>query len=113
LVEWNFWGEFDIEYIERDIDITKLLSNKYALILFGIRRAGKSYIAYGGLKKLINYNLDEKETLILNFEDPRLKNIDAKSCLKVLEDYFKLTGAKNPVVVLDEVQNVRAWERVL
>ncbi len=110
LIEWNFWGDFDINYIERDINTAELLSENYALVLFGIRRAGKSYIAYGSLKKAIEKGLDEKETLILNFEDPRLKNIDAKDCLKILEIYFKLTNAKNPIIVLDEVQNVRAWE---
>lgn len=49
LVDWNLWGNFDVDciirpnYIKR---ITQLVSPKKATIVKGIRRAGKSYLVY-------------------------------------------------------------------
>ncbi len=111
LVDWNFWGSYDIEYIDRDYDIGGLISNRYALVLYGVRRAGKSYLAYGYLKKLIEKGVNPKETLIVNFEDPRLTGITVNELTKIYEEYLKLTNARNPIVVLDEVQNVKGWEK--
>ena len=111
LVDWNFWGNFRIDYIERDYDIGRLVSNRYALVLYGVRRAGKSWLAYGYLKRMIEGGLDPRETLIVNFEDPRLYGIRAEECLRILREYMELTNAKNPIIVLDEVQNVRGWEK--
>ena len=88
LIDWNFWGNFDINYIKREIDLSKFFVNEMALVLFGIRRSGKSFIAYGYLKELINKGFNEKETLILNFEDLRLSNLKANELKKVLEAYF-------------------------
>ncbi len=79
-----------------------------AIILFRVRRAGKSYLAYGYLKR---ERPRPKETLILNFEDPRLSGIESRELTRIYEEYLKLTNAKRPIVVLDEVQSVEGWER--
>ena len=110
LTDWNFWGNFDIDFIKRDIDVSKFVSSKYVLTLFGVRRSGKSYIAYGFLKEQIKSGIDPNKTLILNLEDPRLKFLTAKELIRVFEEYEKITGAKRPFVVLDEIQNIKGWE---
>jgi len=110
LVDWNFWGNFDIDYIKREIDLSKFFVNEMVLVLYGIRRSGKSFIAYGYLKELIKKGLDEKETLILNFEDLRLSNLKINEVKKVFDIYLSLTNAKKPIVVLDEIQNIKNWE---
>jgi len=111
LTDWNFWGGYNIDYLGRDYSLQEFVGEGRALILFGVRRAGKSYLAYGYLKRMIGSGLDPKETLILNFEDPRLSGIDSRELIKLYEEYLKLTGAKRPIVVLDEVQSVEGWER--
>ncbi len=111
LTDWNFWGGYDINYLDRDYSLQEFVGEGRALILFGVRRAGKSYLAYGYLKKMIGSGLDPKETLILNFEDPRLSGIDPRGLIKLYEEYLRLTSAKRPIVVLDEVQSVEGWER--
>ncbi len=111
LTDWNFWGSYDIDYLDRDYSLQEFVGEGRALILFGVRRAGKSYLAYGYLKRLIERGLDPKETLILNFEDPRLSGIESRELIRVYEEYMKLTGAKRPIVVLDEIQSIEGWER--
>ena len=111
LIDWNFWGNFKINYIERDYNIEEYISNRHALVLYGVRRAGKSWLAYGFLLKCIKKGFNPKNTLIINFEDPRLINIDSKECLRILNEYFQLTNAKNPIIVLDEIQNIKGWEK--
>ncbi len=111
LSDWNFWGGYDINYLDRDYSLQEFVGEGRALILFGVRRAGKSYLAYGHLKKMIESGLDPKETLILNFEDPRLSGIGSRELVRLYEEYLKITGAERPTVVLDEVQSVSGWER--
>ncbi len=111
LADWNFWGSFNIDYLNRDYLLDEFIGKGRALILFGVRRAGKSYLAYGYLKGKIERGLDAKETLIINFEDPRLSSIESKELIRLYEEYLKITGAKEPIIVLDEIQSIEGWER--
>lgn len=111
LADWNLWGGFDIDYLRRDYSLDEFIGRGRALILFGVRRAGKSYLAYGYLKEKVEEGLDARETLIINFEDPRLSGIGSKELIGLYEEYLKITGARDPIIVLDEVQSVEGWER--
>ncbi len=111
LVDWNYWGNYDIEYIDREYSLNDLIGHGKALVLYGVRRAGKSYLAYGYLKKQIEEGLDPRETLIVNLEDPRLTGIGVRDLLKIYEEYVRLMGPRDPIIVLDEVQVVDGWEK--
>jgi predicted AAA+ superfamily ATPase len=59
LVDWNTWGNFKEELIPRQTyfeKINPLISRKTALTLYGIRRSGKSSLAYLYIGRLFKKN---------------------------------------------------------
>ncbi|MBC7091849.1 MAG: ATP-binding protein, partial [Nitrososphaeria archaeon] len=115
LVDWNFWGSYKKNFIRRD-DYFKKISNlckgNEVIVIKGVRRSGKSSIAYFFIKELINSGLDAKKTLFINFEDPRLPVvIGLEEVNKIFEIYLKNVDSNPKYVVLDEVQYVEAWEK--
>lgn len=80
--------------------IKAYLSKDVALIITGVRRCGKSTLAF---------MLGHKNFGYVNFEDERLI-IEAKELNKILEALYSLK--KNvEVIILDEIQNIHGWER--
>jgi predicted AAA+ superfamily ATPase len=115
LVDWNFWGNFDEKLVDRPAyqnRMKSLFGARAALVLLGVRRAGKSSIAYLFVKDL-GKEFEANETLIVNFEDPRFPaGMEVKDLFNVYETYLKhLSPSPDHLVVLDEVQNVRGWEK--
>ncbi|NOZ62078.1 MAG: ATP-binding protein [Calditrichaeota bacterium] len=118
LADWNYWGNFKADLKSRDDyirQIESIFSQKTALTLFGVRRAGKSSLFNLYLQQLFSQkNLDVKESLIINLEDPRFPaKISTQELLEIIELYQKNLSPKNPLIVLDEVQNVDGWEKVV
>ncbi len=74
----------------------------FALIISGIRRSGKSTLAMQASKKLDRF-------YYFNFEDPRVKGIDAQDLVK-LDDVLKEMFGETDYYVFDEIQNVSDWE---
>ncbi len=114
LVDWNTWGNFKEELIPRQTYFEKihpLISRKTALTLYGIRRSGKSSLAYLYIDGLYKQNkIGVNDSLFLNFEDPRFSNTGMDDLFKILETYVKNLNPKDPIIILDEVQNVEGWE---
>jgi len=107
LMDWNFWGNFKEEIYKREV-IPDLPKPKIILVIKGVRRCGKSRLCY-----LISKNFEEKESLIINFDDPRLSGIKAQDIIKIVEIYQRKVNEKLPkLLVLDEVQNIKEWEKV-
>ena len=107
LVEWNFWGSFKEELKQRECKV-KLPERNLIFVIKGVRRCGKSRLSY-----LLAREYKPKETLLINFEDPRLKEIESKEILKIVEMYQRKVNTKQPkLLVLDEVQNIIGWENV-
>lgn len=113
LVDWNFWGNFKEKLKEREIYLSRirqLFSKKTGTILLGVRRAGKSSLSYLFVKEAIKNQV--KNSLIVNFEDPRFPpGLDSKELYKIYETYLKKLEPSNPIIVLDEVQTVKGWEK--
>lgn len=95
----------------------KYNKQKEILIITGIRRAGKS-----SLMKLIwdefksKQSLADDQLLYFNFEDERLVGFDRKDFDKLLEAYYQLnslSSGEKIVLFLDEVQNIKYWEKWL
>ena len=76
--------------------------DNYALIVSGVRRCGKSTLLHQLLKK------KHTESLYINFDDPRLYDFE-------ISDFQKLdqliTEAGNRVLMFDEIQIIKGWER--
>lgn len=117
LLDWNLWGDFKPDLKERkdcQERIKKLLKGRQILVIKGVRRVGKSTLCYLLIKDLIKEKKIKKEnSLIINFEDPRFpETLEAKDLAKIYEIYLEnLKPSKNQIVVLDEVQKVKGWEK--
>ncbi|MDE5875745.1 MAG: ATP-binding protein [Muribaculaceae bacterium] len=79
-------------------------------VLVGVRRAGKSYILYGHIQKLIAQGHSWDEIIYLNFEDERLAGMEPADLNAILEVHARVSD-KRPMLFLDEIQNVEGWEK--
>ena len=116
LTDWNFWGNFREDLRARTVYLSKLektFGKGAATVLLGVRRAGKSSLAYLFLQKLISQKtVEPKDSLIVNFEDPRFpSNIGADDLMQIYEVYLRKLDPSRHIVLLDEVQNVTGWEK--
>ena len=66
-------------------------------ILVGIRRAGKSYLLYQQMQKLLKEGHGWDEMLYLNFEDERLEGFSTQDFNLILEAHFELYN-KRPML---------------
>jgi predicted AAA+ superfamily ATPase len=81
---------------------------KKIIVLYGIKRSGKTFILYDLLKRY------KDRSLYIDFEDDRLINFEL-SDFEILKDAFlelnpQLVG-KPQLFLFDEIQNIRDWER--
>ena len=116
LSSWNFWGEGIETGIERSIYVNRICSylkgvNKVVSI-FGIRRAGKSYILRQ-VNKAISNRIGVKNVLYVNFEEMLFPvRLDKEFLIEVYEVYRDfIKPEKQPLIILDEVQEVKYWEK--
>ena len=86
--------------VDRDFSV-KLLS-KFATIISGIRRCGKSTLARQFLKS-------KKPVYYLYFEDVALAEFEVKDFVRLDEVFHEVLGEKG-VYFFDEIQNVVGWE---
>lgn len=115
LIQNKHWkGEKYSGLIQRHIlnTLLKKLRIKEVLVLLGIRRSGKSSI----FKLLINHlsdKIDPAKILYLNIDDPFFSEVckDSKLLYSVIETAEKLTRSKIEYLFLDEVQNIKDWEK--
>ena len=88
--------------IERENqEIGKFVSRGVANIITGVRRCGKSILAFQLARR--------GSFAYVNFEDERL-SMNAGELNKVLEAVYSLKGDVD-LLVLDEIQNVDGWEK--
>ena len=92
--------------IRRDVDLKKFIESPQVGIISGVRRCGKSSLLY-----LIKEEMDlgEEAYCYFNFDDERIP-----ADVSVLEEIYKLhleEYGKEPVLFLDEIQNVENWEK--
>jgi len=115
LNDWNFWRR-DIDagikranLVKQIRDISKI---KEIAVITGIRRSGKSTVLLQFCKELIESGIKKEDLLIINFEDPRFKNLDLDLLNKIYEIYLtELMPNSTHFVILDEVQVIEGWEK--
>ena len=92
----------NLKVIPRSIEIEE--HGNYVFV--GLRRAGKTYLFYQVIKA--QYHIEE--VLFVNFEDERLIEFSYKELDLLLEAYSELYK-KKPVLFLDEIHNIKNWEK--
>ena len=97
------------------ISQVKLLPRKISIeengnyVFVGIRRAGKTYMLYQHIQQLLKDGHSKQEILFINFEDERITDIK-KEELHLIVECYKEMFAFEPIIFLDEIQNVEGWE---
>lgn len=115
LNEWNYWYRDLEDYIPRARYLDTIKRFRRAgeiIVLTGIRRSGKSTLLKLEMKDLAS-EVDRKELLYINFEDPRFSgNLNAKTLDMIFEAYRENINPEGAVYLfLDEVQHVDGWEK--
>ncbi len=98
------------ELVERDLKIDGVKKIKS---IIGPRRAGKTSFMFQKIKELIRSGVKKENILYLNFEDPRLVDINFKEIRDIIKLHWQLypssTEGKCHIFV-DEPQNIKNWE---
>lgn len=79
-------------------------------VLIGARRAGKSFMLYQQIQDNLRKGQSWDSMLYMNFEDERLMGMTAADLNLILEVHGSLS-TKQPVLFLDEIQNITGWEK--
>lgn len=115
LEDWNFWKKDIDTGISRSYYLKRLrefLEAKQVIVITGPRRSGKSFIMRQFAKWLMEEGVDKRNILIINFEDPRFPEMDAKGLDEVFKIYLEFLEPKGELFVfLDEIQEVASWEK--
>ena len=109
IVEFHSWDLPAV--IDREIELP-LDSNKIISVV-GSRRAGKTYLLFKTIKRLLNSGVDKKRCLYFNFEDERIDLIqeDLDLILHAYRELYPERDLRETYFFFDEVQNVNGWER--
>lgn len=94
-----------VELLPRKLSIEK--NGNYVFV--GLRRAGKTYMLYQHIQQLLREGHRKEEILFINFEDERIADI-RKEELHLIIECYKEMFASEPIIFLDEIQNVEGWE---
>ncbi len=76
-----------------------LLNSKLIKVVLGVRRCGKSVLSH--------FILGGKMFAYVNFDDERLKEVEANN---VLAAFYEIYGKEFNYIFLDEIQNLGNWE---
>ena len=98
----------DVGRITPRIGLSFPESSKKVVVVYGVRRSGKTYVLFELFRKF-NGN-----ALYVDFEDERLSKFQVGDFEGLKESFFELKPhlpGKEAVFLLDEVQNVEGWEK--
>ena len=80
-------------------------------VFVGVRRAGKSYMMYQTIRQLVADGRSWDQVLYMNFEDERLENFTVDDFAMLVACHQELYGVDQPMLFLDEMQNIIGWEK--
>ncbi len=119
LKKYNFWNGEEIPCgFFRDFyfkQITPMIGNKLVKVILGQRRSGKSFVLRMIMQHLIDSGVAEKNILYINKEFEELKWIsDSESLYNAVNEYRKKLKPEGKVYLfLDEVQEIKGWEKAV
>ncbi len=102
------------EYVERPFYIDRMMeyfdNRDIVKVLTGIRGCGKSVLMMQFRQHLLDSGFTKKEVILINLEKMRYV-IDTE---RMFYDYIvNNIDSDNPVILIDEVQLIKGWEKVV
>ena len=97
--------------VTRDKQLSEIKGK--AVVVIGMRRAGKTWLCYQKMAELLAAGIQKEEILYLNFEDDRLLEFNVNNFQDVLDVYYgKYPKHRNGVCYFffDEIQRIDQWE---
>jgi len=85
-------------------EIQEQFTKPFPMVLHGLRRSGKTYLMY----KLLH---EHPNAVYINFEDERFTGLGSEILDELYAAYIGYYAPERPVMLLDEVQNIVAWEK--
>jgi len=98
------------ELADRELKLNK--SNKIKSII-GPRRAGKTSFLFKKIDELMASGVEKERILYLNFEDPRLVDVNFKEIRDIIKIHWQLypdSTEMNCIIFFDEPQMIENWE---
>jgi predicted AAA+ superfamily ATPase len=108
----DFYSKNLPETFEREIEIALEKPINRAISIIGPRRAGKTYLMFNLIKKLLKKYLKEN-ILYVNFEKAGFLPLNSTDLVLLKDTFFELNPdlkKKEVWFFLDEIQNVDDWE---
>ncbi len=88
-----------------------------AWVLMGMRRSGKTWVAYQEIRRRQGLGLPKEANLYINFEDDRLAGFSLEDFQSILDVYFELypqnIDQKDLFFCFDEIHVVHGWEKFI
>jgi predicted AAA+ superfamily ATPase len=98
------------ELIERELEVN---GPKKIRSIIGPRRAGKTSYMFKKIEELLHSGVNKENILYLNFEDPRLIDINFKEIREIIKIHWQLYPSSTKgkcYVFIDEPQTIDNWE---
>ena len=96
---------------QREVVIPEFSKINKVIVFTGPRRAGKTYLMYEIMGRMISKGAKLTDFLYINFENERISDIKATQLELILECYKELYPNSTPTIFLDELQNITGWEK--
>jgi predicted AAA+ superfamily ATPase len=104
IIERQDWIQ-SIDIVPREI----AFETRMNYVFTGLRRAGKSYVLYQIMQQVFK-KIGVEHFLMINFEDERLIGVQVGDLQYILDAYRELYDYQ-PIIFLDEIQNVEYWQK--
>jgi len=115
LSKWNFWNrDLDAGILRKSYvdELLKFVKTDKIISIVGVRRSGKTTLMKQMAKLLMEGGTDRNNFLMVNFEEPEFEGADVSVLQIIYEAYLEIVKPSGkPFVFLDEIQNVKGWER--
>lgn len=90
---------------------------KKAWVLMGMRRSGKTWVAYQQIDLRQKQGIPKDSNLYINFEDDRLLGFEVEDFQSILDVYFELypnnINSKELFFCFDEIHVIPGWEKFI
>jgi predicted AAA+ superfamily ATPase len=105
------WQEREIgEVKKRAINIDLFAKLDHIIDIIGVRRSGKTFLMFMVMRELEKAGVRKDSIIYINFEN-RVLYPPTERLLDALLDYTFEKGPKKTFLFLDEIHNIRNWER--
>ncbi|MFH0861134.1 MAG: ATP-binding protein [Candidatus Altiarchaeota archaeon] len=106
------WKEFELpKLMPREVSVN--LTVDFIVTITGPRRAGKTYLCFQMMNRLISDGVPKENILYVNFEDEKLLGAEAKDMEFLMDSFYELSNVdkeQSIYLFFDEIQNVKDWD---